>query len=130
MHQATGPAARNAACVTFATGCQGWGTTDEGQRRAGKKIRRRCWAVSVSMMVECDSTPVVRKRVSVPRTATTIVRPSLLSAMSCGGAKAFNLFGRTNLAAPDGYLGFGGFGRISSTETNPRQIQLGVKLSF
>lgn len=43
---------------------------------------------------------------------------------------AFNLFNRTNLAAPDGYLGFGGFGRISSTESNPRQIQLGVKLLF
>jgi hypothetical protein len=45
---------------------------------------------------------------------------------------AFNVFNRVNLAAPIATLSDARFGRIVATAagTNPRQLQLGAKLSF
>lgn len=42
----------------------------------------------------------------------------------------FNLFNIQNLGVPDSGVGDPAFGRISSTVTNPRQIQLAFKLDF
>ena len=44
-------------------------------------------------------------------------------------AEFFNLLNRTNFRAPNGNRSAGGFGTISTTY-DPRQIQLGVKVSF
>jgi hypothetical protein len=44
--------------------------------------------------------------------------------------EAFNLFNRANFAAPELRFGTATFGRIRSTVTPSRQIQLGVRLAF
>ncbi|HLL77478.1 MAG TPA: TonB-dependent receptor [Pyrinomonadaceae bacterium] len=44
--------------------------------------------------------------------------------------EAFNLFNRANFAAPELRFGTPSFGRIRSTVTPARQIQLGVRLAF
>jgi hypothetical protein len=44
--------------------------------------------------------------------------------------EAFNLFNRANFAAPELRFGTPTFGRIRSTVTPSRQIQLGVRLVF
>ena len=43
--------------------------------------------------------------------------------------EAFNLLNRTNFRAPDGNRSANNFGTITSTY-DPRQVQLGVKVSF
>jgi len=43
--------------------------------------------------------------------------------------EAFNLFNRVNFRAPNGNRSAGGFGTITSTY-DPRQLQLGAKISF
>ena len=45
---------------------------------------------------------------------------------------AFNIFNQVNFAAPVSVLSAANFGQVTSTRagTNPRQLQLGVKLSF
>jgi hypothetical protein len=47
-------------------------------------------------------------------------------------ANAFNVFNRTQFAAPNATLSSATFGRVTSTRagTNPRQMQFGLKLSF
>ena len=44
--------------------------------------------------------------------------------------EVFNLFNRTNFAAPNGNRSSTAFGTITSLATTPRQIQLGVKVDF
>jgi len=43
--------------------------------------------------------------------------------------EAFNLLNRTNFRSPNGNRSAGAFGTITSTY-DPRQLQLGIKLSF
>ena len=44
-------------------------------------------------------------------------------------AEAFNLFNRTNFNPPNGNVSSNAFGSITST-ADPRQVQLGVRLTF
>jgi hypothetical protein len=44
--------------------------------------------------------------------------------------EAFNVFNRSNFAAPNGNRSATSFGTITSLATTARQIQLGVKVDF
>ena len=44
--------------------------------------------------------------------------------------EAFNIFNRPQLATPNSTVGVGGFGKITSTDGDPRILQFGLKVDF
>jgi hypothetical protein len=45
-------------------------------------------------------------------------------------AEAFNIFNRPQLGNPNATVGVGGFGKITSTDGDPRILQFGLKVDF